>query len=260
MKKTALITGASGGIGMDLAKIHAAKGDNLVLVARNKNRLEELKTQLVKQYGIDVYTIARDLSVPHSAKQVYDEIKKNKITVNYLINNAGIGFCGPFTEIPFENDEKTIQLNITTLTEFNKLFLKDMLAAGSGKIMNVASTAAFQSGPGMAVYYATKAYVLFLSEAIDSEVRGKGVSVTAYCPGPTETGFFTAGNATESRLVKLRRPASSMSVAESGYKAMMKGKTVAIPGIMNNLMAFSVRLTPRFIVVAITKFLQEKTQ
>lgn len=258
MNKTALITGASGGIGMELAKIHAAKGDNLVLVARNKSKLEELKTQLAKQYRIDVYIIVKDLSLPHTAKQVYDEVKKNKIVIDYLINNAGIGFCDPFAEIPFENDEKTIQLNITTLTEFNKLFLKDMIAAGSGKIMNVASTAAFQSGPGMAVYYATKAYVLFLSEAIDSEVRSKGISVTAYCPGPTETGFFAAGNVTDSRLVKIRRPASSRSVAESGYKAMMKGKTVAIPGILNKLMAFSVRFTPRALVVIIAKYLQGK--
>lgn len=258
MIKTALITGASNGIGLELAKVHAAKGDNLVLVARNKNKLNEIKSELEKQHGISVYTIGRDLSIPNAAKQIYDEVKKKKITIDYLINNAGVGFCDPFIDIPFVTDEKTIQLNITTLTEFNKLYLKDMIAAGSGKIMNVASTAAFQSGPGMAVYYATKAYVLFLSEAIDSEVRGKGISVTAYCPGPTQTGFFIAGNVQDSRLVKGRILPTAKSVAETGYKAMMKGKTVAIPGIMNKILAFSVRFVPRAMAVATAKFLQKK--
>ena len=258
MSKTALITGASGGIGMELAKIHASKKDNLVIVARNKEKLDKVKSELEKQYGITVHPIVKDLSLQNSAKEVYDEVKKKNIKIDYLINNAGIGYCDMFTDIPFENDEKTIQLNITTLTEFNKLFLADMIHAGSGKIMNVASTAAFQPGPGMAVYYATKAYVLFLSEAIHSEVRDKGISVTAYCPGATQTGFFAAGNAQNIRLVKGRNLPSARSVAETGYRAMMKGRAVRIPGFMNNILAFSIRFTPRAMAVSITKFLQAK--
>lgn len=258
MGKTALITGASSGIGFELAKIHASKGDNLVLVARNKAALDKLKSELEQQYKISVYTIGKDLSLPDSAKEVYQKTSEQNIKIDFLINNAGFGDFGLFQESHWEKDLQMINLNITTLTQFTKLYLKDMIKQKSGKIMNVASTAAFQSGPMMAIYYATKAYVLSFSEAVNNEARGSGVSITALCPGATESGFQAAAAMEESRLVKGRKLPTSKEVAEYGYKAMMKGKTVAIHGFMNYLMANSVRFAPRAMVVKLTRFIQDK--
>ena len=256
MKKTALITGASSGIGYELAKIHASKGDNLVLVARNIERLNELKAELEHQYHIEVYNIEKDLSVINSPKQVFEEVKQKNIQIDYLINNAGFGDIGKFSSTSWEKELRMINLNITALTQLTKLFLTDMLARKQGKIMNVASTASFQPGPMMAVYFATKSYVLHLTEAINAEVKGSGVSLTALCPGPTESGFQAAAEIKESLLFNKKNP-TSKEVAEYGYKAMMKGKAVAIHGFKNYLMANSVRFTPRNWVVAIAKKLQE---
>jgi short-subunit dehydrogenase len=255
---TALITGASNGIGLELAKVHASKGGNLVLVARNKAKLDELKVELERQYKITVYTIGKDLSLPHAAQQVYDEIKSQQIQIDYLVNNAGFGDFGMFVETDWNKELSMINLNITTLTHFTKLYVRDMVKRGSGKILNVASTAAFQSGPTMAVYYATKAYVLSFSEALDNEVSNKGVSVTTLCPGPTESGFQAAAAMEESNLVKGKKLPSSREVAEYGYASMMKGKTVAIHGMMNYLMANSVRFLPRALVVKVTRMIQDK--
>ncbi len=256
--KTVLITGASNGIGLELARVHASKGDNLVLVARSKAKLDELKTELEKQYKISVYTIGKDLSALNSALEVYNETIEKKIQIDYLINNAGFGDFGMFYETDWNKELQMINLNITTLTQFTKLYLKDMVKRKSGKIMNVASTAAFQSGPTMAVYYATKAYVLSFSEAVDNEVRDKGVTVTTLCPGATESGFQAAAKMEESALVKGKKLPTSKEVAEYGYNAMMQGKTVAIHGIMNAIMANSVRFTPRSIVVKLTRKIQDK--
>ncbi len=258
MNKTALITGASNGIGLELAKIHAKNNDNLVLVARSKGKLEELKADLEKQYKVTVFIVAKDLSLPNAAQDIFDELKNQNISVNYLVNNAGFGDFGLFAETDWTKEEQMINLNITTLTQFTKLFLKDMIKNGGGKIMNVASTAAFQSGPTMAVYYATKAYVLSFSEAIDNEVRPQGVTVTALCPGATESGFQAAAKMEESKLVKDRKLPTSKEVAEYGYKAMMRGKTVAIHGTMNYILANSVRFMPRAWVVKVTRMIQDK--
>lgn len=258
MKNTALITGASNGIGLELAKVHAQKGDNLVLVARNLSKLNELKSELENQYKISVHNIAKDLALRNSAKEVFDELKEKNIQVDYLINNAGFGDFGMFADADWDKTEQMINLNITTLTHFTKLFVTEMVKRGKGKIMNVASTAAFQSGPTMAVYYATKAYVLSFSEAIDNELRPKGITVTALCPGATESGFQDAAAMQESKLVKGRKLPTSKEVAEYGYKAMMKGKVVAIHGLLNYLMANSVRFTPRFLVVKVTRMIQDK--
>jgi uncharacterized protein len=260
MNKTALITGASSGIGLELAKIHASKGGNLVLVARNKSKLDELKLDLEKQYKISVYTIGKDLSKPNTAQEVYDETAHQNITIDFLINNAGFGNFGMFHETDWNKELQMINLNITTLTQFTKLYLKDMVKRKSGKIMNVASTAAFQSGPTMAVYYATKAYVLSLSEAINNEVGDKGVTVTALCPGATESGFQAAAAMEESNLVKGKKLPTSREVAVFGYASMMKGKTVAIHGIMNYIMANSVRFVPRALVVKVTRKIQDKAK
>jgi short-subunit dehydrogenase len=257
---TALITGASNGIGLELAKIHASKGDNLVLVARNKQKLDELKHELESAHNIKVYTIGKDLSLPNAAKDVYDETKRQNISIDYLINNAGFGDFGMFAETDWNKELQMINLNITALTHFTKLYLQDMVKHGNGKIMNVASTAAFQPGPTMAVYFATKAYVLSFSEAVNNEVSDKGITVTALCPGPTESGFQAAAALEDSKLFKGKNIPSSKTVAEYGYRAMMSGKTVAIHGLVNSILANFVRIMPRALVVKVTRKMQEKAQ
>ena len=260
MKNTALITGASSGIGLELAKVHASKGGDLILVARNKSKLDELKKELETLFKVNVYVIGKDLSANNSAQEVYDETIKQNIQIDYLINNAGFGDFGMFVETDWSKELQMINLNITTLTQFTKLYLQDMVKRRRGKIMNVASTAAFQSGPTMAVYYATKAYVLSFSEAVDNEVRDKGVTVTTLCPGATESGFQAAAAMEESNLVKGKKLPSANEVAVFGYASMMKGKTVAIHGLMNYLMANSVRFIPRALVVKLTRRIQDKAK
>lgn len=258
MKKTALITGASSGIGLELARIHAAKNGNLVLVARSKSKLEELKTELEKNHGISVYVIGKDLASPNAAAEVYAELKQQKIDIDYLINNAGFGYYGLFFDSVWEKQEQMINLNITALSHFTRLCLKDMVERHSGRIMNIASTASFQPGPTMAVYCASKAYVLSFSEAINNEVRKSGVTVTALCPGATTSGFQAAASLEGSNLFEGKKLPTSLEVAKYGYKAMMKGKSVAIHGFMNSLLANSVRFTPRTVVVKIAKMILEK--
>lgn len=258
MENTALITGASNGIGLELAKIFASKGANLVLVARSKSKLDDLKSELESKYKVKVLVIAKDLSAANSAQEVYEETTQKGIPIDYLINNAGFGDFGMFAETDWNKELQMINLNITTLTQFTKLYLQEMLKRSSGRIMNVASTAAFQSGPTMAIYCATKAYVLSFSEAISNEVSDKGVTVTALCPGATESGFPAAAAMDESELFKGKKLPTSKEVAEYGYQSMMKGKTVAIHGMMNYIMANSVRFTPRALVVKIARKILDK--
>jgi short-subunit dehydrogenase len=258
MKNTALITGASSGIGLELAIVHASKGGDLVLVARSKEKLEELKVSIQKQYNTEVYLIFKDLSAPNSAQEVYDELKQKNIRIDYLINNAGFGDFGLFHDTDWKKTEQMIQLNITALTQFTRLFLNDMLLNKHGKILNVASTAAFQPGPTMAVYFATKAYVLHFSEAIANELENTSITVTALCPGATESGFKDAADMHDSKLFKDKKLPSSKAVAIFGYDQMMKGKVVAIHGLMNYILANSVRFTPRSLVVKIARMIQAK--
>lgn len=256
MSKTALITGASSGIGYELAKVHAEKGDNLVLVARSNDKLDELKKELEEKHKVQVYTIGKDLSLQGAAGQVYDELEQQHISIDYLINNAGFGDIGLFAESDWNKLEKMINLNVKALTHFTRLFLPDMINQGSGRIMNVASTAAFQPGPTMAVYFATKAYVLSFSEAVNNEVRDKGITVTALCPGSTESGFQTVAGLEENKLIKGRNLPSSKQVAEYGYREMMKGKAVAIHGLKNIILANSVRFIPRSLAVKAARKIQ----
>lgn len=259
MKKTALITGASSGLGTEFARIHASKGDNLVLVARGKDKMEALKTEFEKQFGISVYVISKDLSVQSAPKEVYDELEVQKIHIDYLINNAGFGDFGVFAECDWEKQFQMINLNITALTYLTRLFLPDMIKNKFGKILNIASTAAFQPGPTMSIYFATKAFVLSFSESIANELKGTSVTVTALCPGATETGFKAAAALDNSNLFKGNQIATSKDVAEFGYNSMMKGKTVVIHGFVNSLMSQSVRFAPRNIVTAIARYkLKEK--
>jgi uncharacterized protein len=258
MNKTALITGASNGIGYELAKIHAEKGDNLVLIARTKSKLDELKKELEERHKIEVYTIGKDLSGSSAAREVYDELAQKNITVDYLINNAGFGDFGLFADCDWNRQEQMINLNITALAHLTWLFLPGMIKRKSGKILNLASTASFQPGPTMSVYFASKAFVLSYSEAINNEVREHGITVTALCPGATRSGFQAAASMKDSKLFDGNNFPASREVAEFGYRAMMKGKAVAIHGLKNKIMANSVRLVPRSVVVKVARYMQTK--
>jgi hypothetical protein len=257
MNKTALVTGSSNGIGYEFARVLAANGDNLVLVARTKSKLDEIKKELEGKYKVIVYTIGKDLSLPGAAQEAYDELKSHNITVDYLINNAGFGDFGLFAESDWQKQEQMINLNITALTHLTRLFLPGMIMKKSGKILNLASTASFQPGPTMSVYFASKAFVLSFSEAINNEVKEHGITVTALCPGSTESGF-QAISMGSGKLLKERKIPSSREVAEFGYKAMMKGKAVAIQGFMNTIMANAVRFAPRSLVVRMARRIQSK--
>jgi short-subunit dehydrogenase len=255
-RKTALITGASFGIGQELAGIFAREGYSLVLVARTADKLRQLASELEKAHGTRSLILASDLAAPGAAAYVYDQTTRADITVDVLVNNAGFGQFGLFAENDLEECMQQIQLNITTLTHLTRLYLPEMLARKSGRILNVASTAAFQPGPLMAVYYATKAYVLHFSEAIANELQGSGVTVTCLCPGPTVTEFHKRANMLSSRMLQFGAM-DARTVAEDGYRALIAGKPVAISGFRNWLLAQSVRFTPRRLVIAIARKLQE---
>jgi len=255
MGKTALITGATGGIGYELARIHAKTGGDLVLVARTKEKLDEIKQDIESSFKVNVHTIQKDLSLNGSAYDVYNKVNDLNIEIDYLINNAGFGDFRLFAETDWPKQEKMISLNVTALTHLTRLFLPHMIKRGNGKILNVASVASFSPGPTMSVYFATKAYVLSFSEALAEELKGKGITVTALCPGPTESNFHFVAN--DGNIRKERKMPSSEEVAEYGYMSMMKGKVVAIPGFMNSLMAASVRFLPRSFVVKTVRKIQE---
>ncbi len=258
MNKIALITGGSGGIGYELARTAAADGYDLLLVARSADKLKEIAEEMTDNFRVNVQIITQDLSKPGAAQKVYDEASGMDGHVEILINNAGFATYGPFLETELEPELSMMQVNMVALTHLTKLFLPALVSRGSGKIMNVASTAAFQPGPLMAVYYATKAYVLSFSEALAEELSDSGVTVTALCPGPTETGFQSRADMEDSKLVSGRDIMSAEEVAQQGYKAMMDGRRVFIPGTMNKLMAASVRFTPRKMVTSIVKKMQER--
>ncbi len=243
-----LITGASGGIGHDLALLAAADGRNLVLVARSVEKLEELAVTIMESNKTEVITIDVDLSDAAGVNILIAEITKKGIQIDTLINNAGFGDFGDFAKADLSKNMEMIRLNISALTQLCHFVLEGMLDAGSGKIMNVASTAAFMPGPGMAVYYASKAYVLSFSEALTRELKGTGVTVTTLCPGPTDTGFASSAGLGKSLMHRILPPATSIEVAKAGYKAMMKGKAIEIPGFTNKLSAMSPRFTPRSMV------------
>jgi short-subunit dehydrogenase len=254
---TALITGASGGIGLELSRILAKNKNDVILVARNENKLKLLANEL-RQQNINAYVLPKDLSDYHAAKEVFDYCLQNNLQVDYLINNAGFGDFGFFVDSDWNKQEQMINLNITALTYLTRLFLPGMVERKFGKVMNVASTAAFQPGPTMSVYYATKAFVLHFSEAISNELEGTGVTVTALCPGATESGFQKAAAMEGSRLIKGRKLPGSKEVAEYGYKAMMRGRVVAIHSFKSKLLVFGARFSPRFLVLRITRYLQDK--
>jgi hypothetical protein len=257
---TALITGASGGIGYELAKLFAKDHYNLVLVARSSDKLNQVASQLRQQFGLNVEAMALDLAQDQSVKMLFEHLKGEKLEVDVLVNNAGFGVFGEFAEMPEEEVLGQVQLNVVALTHLTRLFLPAMIARRQGKIMNVASTAAFQPGPLMAVYYSTKAYVLSFSEALANEVAGTGVVVSCFCPGATDTGFQKRAGIENSRLFKKIGAMNVEKVARDGYRGLMAGKTLVISGTRNWLVAESVRFAPRKWVTAMSRWVAEKVE
>jgi short-subunit dehydrogenase len=253
--KTALITGASSGIGLELARLFAKNGFYLILVARSEERLEKLADELRYEYHVQVATFAKDLTHLNEIQSLFQIIEEENIFVDFLVNNAGFGDYGCFVESDWHKIHQMINLNMTSLTYMTHLFLQRMKKEGRGRIMNVASTAAFQPGPLMAVYFATKSYVLNFSEALFEELKEFNITVTTYCPGATATNFSNEANTNNSKLFKNRKLPTAANVAEYGFVAMMQGKRLAIYGFMNRLMVFGTRLTPRSIVLKMSKFI-----
>ncbi|MCT4613255.1 MAG: SDR family oxidoreductase [Marinifilaceae bacterium] len=257
MKNTAIITGASTGIGRELARIHAKRNGDLIIIARNKAKLEELKNELQKEFGVKVICISKDLSVNESADEIYTEIKSREISIEYLINNAGFGGHGYFHERNWDSDLQMINLNIITLTKLTRLFLPEMLKNKKGKILNVSSTASLMPGPLQAVYFATKAFVTSFSNAINEELRGKGVSVSALLPGATNTEFANSAGLNNTDLFK--DAFSAKYVAEKGYKGMMKSKLNIIAGLSftQKIMFLIMPLIPKRVILKTIKKMQE---
>jgi len=253
-KKTALITGPTSGIGFEFVSLFAEDNIDLVLVARRQEILEKIKKDVIRKYKINVVIFPIDLSVMGSAEKVYKFCLKNNLEIDYLVNNAGFGAYGFFSENSIELEKEMIQLNITSLTELTKYFSLDMKKRGFGKIMNVASTASFQPGPLMSVYCATKHYVVAFSEAIAEEFKNSGVSITTLCPGPTISGFQKrAGFREDAKLFNSPTTASSKQVALFGYKKMMNNKRIVIYGFANKLSAFFVKFLPSTVKTYVVK-------
>src|ERR1051325_5392458 len=246
-KLNALVTGASGGIGEELARLFAADGHDLVLVARSEEKLRRLADEFESKHNIRARVVASDLSRADAPREIFDALEGEGVRVDALVNNAGIGSWGLFAETDLAQELELLQINVVALTHLTKLFLPGMLARRRGYVCNVASTAAFQPGPLMAVYYASKAYVLSLSEALANECEGTGVIVSALCPGPTETGFVAAAGMSESKLFD-RGAMTAREVAEAGYRGLFAGKTIVIPGMRNALLAHTVGFMPRKLV------------
>lgn len=246
MRPTALITGASRGLGAEFARLFASKNTNLVLVARSAKELNELKDELENAFEISVLTLVKDLTKSENVQSVYDEIKAAGIEVDYLVNNAGFGDFGYFSDTEWERHEQMIALNISALSQLCHLFIQDWIPRKSGRILNVASTAAFQPGPRMSVYFASKSYVTSFSQAIGHELRKHGITVTALCPGPVSTNFGKAARMQHPNgILKDMKTPSPKEVVEFGYKAMMKRKPLVIQGALNRWVANSIRFMPR---------------
>jgi short-subunit dehydrogenase len=250
-RPVALVTGASSGIGLALARELAARGHDLVLVARTQSRLETLAAELQARHGVACTPLAFDLAQRDAADRLADELARRGIAIDVLVNNAGFGLFGRHAETDLADEQQMIDVNITTLTRLTKRLLPGMLARRRGRILNVASTAAFQPGPYMAVYYATKAYVLSYSEALAEELADAGVSVTALCPGPTASGFQDRAAMQSSALVKGKRLPTADDVAAYGVQALMAGRRVAIHGFMNRLLVQSLRTMPRRLITRV---------
>src|SRR5947208_6622125 len=258
MNQASLITVASGGIGYEFAELFAQDHSNLVSVARSGSKLALIAYQLQREFGISAKSVALDLASPIAPQFLFDQLQREGILVDILVNNAGYGRFGEFAEIPLEESLGQIQLNVLALTALTRLFVGPMLERRSGQIMNVASTAGVQPGPLMAVYYATKAYVISLSEALANELHRSGVTVTCLCPGATDTEFKKRAGTENTALFRKLRPMDAQTVARAGYRGLMSGKTLVIPGFRNRLLPESARFGPRKLETASSrKILQQ---
>lgn len=258
MNKTALITGGASGLGFELALLLAKDAHNLILIDINAEKLQEAKKQIETDFSVTVQILARDLSQVNISEEIMTDL--NGLQIDVLINNAGFGLFGNFWETDWKREEQMLNLHVITTTHLTKLILKGMVERDSGKILNLSSLAAFQPGPLMSLYYATKGYILSFSEAIACELKDTGVTVTALCPGPTKTSFqeVVSNNSSDNKITF--NMATSKEVAAYGYKAMNKGKVYAIPGRFNKLLATLPRIMPRNAAAAIVKKIQEKNR
>ncbi|QTL99011.1 SDR family NAD(P)-dependent oxidoreductase [Iocasia frigidifontis] len=256
MKEMVLVTGASSGIGMDFARIFAEKGYNLVLVARREEKLKSLAKELGKKYKAEVKVIPKDLSMLTSSEEIFEELRKENINIDILVNSAGTQVYGNFLETDLDKEMKMMQVNVNSLVCLTKLAVNQMKEKGKGRILNLASTGAFMPVPLNSIYCASKAFVLHFSEGIKKDLEGSGITVTTLCPGPTKSEFAKKAQMTNTRLFS--RMMDSRKVAMIGYKALMKGKRVVVPGFSNKLMAISYRFTPRSLLLSIGKYIMNK--
>ena len=256
-KPTALITGASGGIGLELAKLFARDGYNLALVARSHDRLKAIAEELERAHGIQVKYCTKDLAVTSTPDEIFQSIKSEMLDIDVLVNNAGFGWRGEFARMELTEALEMIQVNITALTHLTRLLLPEMVRRGQGRILNVASTAAFQPGPLMATYYASKAYVVSFSMALAEELAGSGVTVTAFCPGPTATGFGARAGFPSGKGFLSAISMDAATVARDGYRGMKKGKRLVVSGTMNWFGTQLVRFLPRVLPGKLVKQYQK---
>jgi uncharacterized protein len=254
---TALVTGATSGIGLELATLLARDGHDVALVARTKDRLEVVARGLTEEFGVRSTPLPADLSRPEAPAEIFRELEARAISIDVLVNDAGFGVHGRFSATPLERDLGMIQVNVAALTELVQRALPGMLGRRRGRILNLASTAAFQPGPLMAVYYATKAYVLSFSEALANELSGTGVTVTALCPGPTITEFQKTAGVEKTALFTGPLVMDAAAVARAGYRGMLRGQRLVIPGIANNVLVQALRVSPRRLATAIIRRIQE---
>ncbi len=255
-RRTALVTGASSGIGYELATLLAQDHYDLVLVARNETALRQLADELVKRQGITCTVLADDLSDSHTPERLVARLREASLDIDVLVNNAGFGTHGPFVEADVASQLQMIQVNLVALTHLTRLLVPSMVSRTWGRVLNVASTAAFQPGPLMAVYYATKAYVVSFSEAVGHELRGSGVTITALCPGPTRTEFQRRAGVEDTPLMR-GRIMDARTVALAGYRGLMQGRSLVIPGVRNRVLAGLTRVVPRQITLEIVRRIQE---
>src|SRR5438067_5542491 len=253
IRETALITGASSGIGLHLAKEFAKRKHPLVLVAPVASELQAIATELKAVGAISVKTIAKDLAQPEAPQEIFDELSRERIYVDVLVNNAGAAHRGKFWEIPITDDILILRLNIEAVLRLTKLFLPSMLEQRRGRILNVASVAGFEPGPLLAVYHASKAFVLSFSEALATELADTGVTASALCPGPTDTDFLEKSGTLGIRLFQKANVMAPQHVAKAGYQALMAGERVAVPGVANKIIAFSRRLLPEATLAKMTE-------
>ncbi len=257
-RKVALITGASAGLGEQFAHCFARDGHDVILVARGAARLEALGAKLEQAHGVKAHVLPADLSRPEAPEQLFEAVRARGLAVDFLVNNAGFGSCGPFLEQELAREAEMVEVNCTALLKLTHLFARPMRERGSGRILNVASTAGFQPGPYMATYFATKAFVVSLSEALAHELKGTGVTVTCHCPGATHTEFTQRAGNGKTRLFQRPGVAKAEDVAAHAYAMMMRGRVLAIHGLLNWVGAVGVRFSPRGAVRALAASLNQQ--